>query len=70
MSGAAFLEREVVLLVFDFSDWAWRSALLVSLIHGIGCYKYTPSWISQNKKFLYKLIFRDYKIFRRIPEEF
>ena len=64
MSGAAFFQRNVVLLVFDFSNWAWKSALLVSLIHGIWCCKYTPSWISQNKKFLYKLIFRDYKIFR------
>ena len=68
--GLLFFQRKVVLLVWDFSNWAWRSALLVSLIHGIGCCKYTPSWISQNKKFLYKLIFRDYKIFRRIPEEF
>ena len=70
MSGSAFFQRKVVLLVWDFSNWAWRSALLVSLIHGIGCCKYTPLWISQNKKFLYKLIFRDYKTFRRIPEEF
>ena len=68
--GLLFFQRKVVVLVWDFSNWAWRSALLVSLIHGIGCCKYTPSWISQNKKFLYKLIFRDYKIFRRIPEEF
>ena len=68
--GLLFFQRKVVLLVWDFSNWAWRSALLVSLIHGIGCCKYTPSWISQNKKFLYKLIFRDYKIFKRIPEEF
>ena len=68
--GLLFFQRKVVLLVWDFSNWAWRSALLVSLIHGIGCCKYTPSWISQNKKFLYKLIFRNYKIFRRIPGEF
>ena len=68
--GLLFFQRKVVLLVWDFSNWAWRSAMLVSLIHGIGCCKYTPSWISQNKKFLYKLIFRDYRIFRRIREEF
>ena len=65
-----FFQRKVVLLVWDFSNWTQRSALLVSLIYRIGCCKYTPSWISQNKKFLYKLIFRGYKIFRRIPEEF
>ena len=65
-----FFQRKVVLLVWDFSNWARRSALLVSLIHRIGCCKYIPSWISQNKKFLYKLIFRDYKIFRRITEGF
>ena len=68
--GLLFFQRKVVLLVSDFSNWAWRSALLVSLIHGIGCRKYTPSWISQNKKILYNLIFRDHKIFGRIPEEF
>ena len=68
--GLLFFQRKVVILVWDFSHWAWRSALLVSLIHGTGCCKYTLSWISKNKKFLYKLIFRDYKIFRRIPEEF
>ena len=68
--GLLFFQRKVVLLVWDFSKWAWRSALLLSLIHGTGCCKYTPSWISQNKKFLYKLIFRNYKIFIRIPGEF
>ena len=67
--GMLFFERKVVLLVWDFSNWARRSALLLSLIHRIGCCKYTPSWISQNKKILYKLIFHDYQIFRRIPEE-
>ena len=70
MSGTAFFQRKVVLLVWDFSNWACRSALLVLLILGIGCCNYTPSWISQNKTFLNKFIFRDYKIFRRIPEEF
>ena len=66
--GLLFFQRKVVLLVWDFSNWARRSALLVSLIHRLWWCKYTPSWISQNKKILYKLIFRDYKIFRRIPE--
>ena len=65
-----FFQRKVVLLVLDLSNCAWRSALLVSLIHIIGCCKYTLSWIPQNQKFLYKLIFPDYNIFRRISEEF
>ena len=68
--GLLFFQRKVVLLVWEFSNWARRSALLLSLIHGIGCSKYTASWISQNKKFLYKLIFHNYKILRRYMRNF
>ena len=68
--GLHLLQRKVVLLIWGFSNWPRRSALLVSLIHRIGYCKYTPLWISQNKKFLFKLIFHDYQVFRRIPEEF
>ena len=60
--GVLFFQRKVVLSACDFSNWVRISALLVSLIHRIGCCKYTPRWMSQNKMFLYKLIFRDYKI--------
>ena len=68
--GLLSFQRKIVLFIWGFSNWARRSALLVPLIHRIGCCKNTLSWISLNKKFLYKLIFRDYKIFRKIPEEF
>ena len=46
--GLLFFQRKVFLLVGDFSNWAQRNALLVSLIHRTGCCKYTPSWISLN----------------------
>ena len=67
MSGTAFFPVKSCSLSLGFSKLSVEESLSVSLIHRIGCCKYTPPWISQNKKFFYKLIFRDYKIFRRIP---
>ena len=49
--GLLFFQRKVVLLIWNFPNWARRNALLVSLIHRIGCCKYTHSWISETKSF-------------------
>ena len=69
-SGTAFTPEESCSLSLGFFKLTAEECTLVSLIHRIVYCKYTPLGISQNKKFLFKLIFHDYQVFRRIPEEF
>ena len=70
MSGTAFFPEKSCSLSLGFFKLSLEECTLGVTNPWNGCCKCTPPWISQNKKFLYKLIFRGYKIFRRIPEEF